>query len=640
MVGDFIKLDRNESHIYSIAELKYCPLTEAELKGGHLVPTLKMVCFEFVAHNSFEEETKSPGPEDCVPREHIKLPFQKELSAGQPFEKVTVTQQVDGHEAYYVSREWDGVSFAPYNLPQPNFTLPEVEQGESLLYQTFHNNNLPHLNPAIIIGLPHVWVEVFIDSFKPYEKNRSTTGVYIGFSNVRSKYKYNRRQMYTLMLLPPHVPLFEALAPLRRDLGILESGIIVDLHPKGSGEAKQVRVTGAVSMLISDHVQACANSCHMGNQAKKNCRMCMADRSQRFETSRQILDFTQSRCLGQAAAVVEQINLTLGAEPSAAKVKSTRSLYGVTTGPLPLGNYVDPFRQSIPCIGHCLDLGLMSRILAFTMKRLTLANLGEFNTRLKSMDTPRGWVKLTPYTAKLKGRLGEPMKTSRKLALCAFYLLEGLVESDLLALVTSLLDVRASLMQRGHTDGTIALVNIIYVFVCCFCFFNFSSFWQQTQEKVRQWVGMARDIHQKYNGDGLTLDVPNIHLLVEAAMRSLPLIGDLRSAMTNRYEAMHQANIHRIGDVSYTTGSNPENFAIQQSVFDDALRFVMNGGRWGPGLEFVAAKGLRERIALTFDNKVFNFICIQSCNQPSIHSLTRDWSNAFKINPCFLIGKL
>jgi hypothetical protein len=93
-----------------------------------------MVCFEFVSHNSFEEETKCPGPEDCAPNEYIKMPFQKELNAGAQFDKVKVTQIVGHEDAYYVSREWDGANFAPYSVPQPNFTLPEVEQGWSLAF--------------------------------------------------------------------------------------------------------------------------------------------------------------------------------------------------------------------------------------------------------------------------------------------------------------------------------------------------------------------------------------------------------------------------------------------------------------------------------------------------------------------------
>ncbi len=114
-------------------------------------------------------------------------------------------------------------------------------------------------------------------------------------------------------------------------------------------------------------------------------------------------------------------------------------------------------------------------------------------------------------------------------------------------------------------------------------------------------------MHEKYRESGLNLDVPNLHLLVESALRALPMIGDLRSALTNRYEAMHQINKQRISTVSFTTGSNPENFAIREAINDEAIQFVLDGGRWGPGLEFVASRAMRSRITSTLEYKVYCF---------------------------------
>jgi hypothetical protein len=100
----------------------------------------------------------------------------------------------------------------------------------------------------------------------------------------------------------------------------------------------------------------------------------------------------------------------------------------------------------------------------------------------------------------------------------------------------------------------------------------------------------------EYKDDGLNLDVPNLHLLTEISLRSLPALRNMRCCLTNRYESAHQVNKHRIRSVAYALGSKPENFAIHEAVVDDALDFVARGGRWGPNLEHGASKELIERV--------------------------------------------
>jgi hypothetical protein len=111
------------------------------------------------------------------------------------------------------------------------------------------------------------------------------------------------------------------------------------------------------------------------------------------------------------------------------------------------------------------------------------------------------------------------------------------------------------------------------------------------QDVCREWVTQAVAIHQKYNADGLNLDLPNFHLLIEIALRCLPVLRDMRIAMTNRFESIHRIHKESISQVSYCVGSAPENYAIRQYVANEAHSFVRRGGRWGPNLSHVGGPG-------------------------------------------------
>ncbi len=308
-----------------------------------------------------------------------------------------------------------------------------------------------------LLGGYFFWIEVFIDSFAGYAfRKRSTTGVYASFSNIRSRYRSNRDNIYTLMLLPPRVSLYEALAPLRRDLHILERGLDVMLFD--GQRSRSVRVWGAVSVLVADHVQACHNCNHLGNTANKNCRFCFIDKEERMMFDTSILSFQMTRTLPQMDAVREQMSLEIGANTSASALRQVKTKYGVSLDPLPFGSIVDPFQLSFPCVGHALDLGLMCTLLTFLLNKLNTANHITFVGRMKALNYPRGWTKLSPYTKKLTGKLSEPMKIIRKLSMFSYMLFTGLVPNDILNLTMGLLRLRGWIMQRGHDADSIQRV--------------------------------------------------------------------------------------------------------------------------------------------------------------------------------------
>ena len=292
--------------------------------------------------------------------------------------------------------------------------------------------------------------------------NRSTSGVYMSVSNIRNKYKYSRRHMYTLMLLPPHVSLREALQPLRRDLNLLEAGVKMEMFQGDGKEAKVVTVHGAISMLIGDHVQACANCCHLGNNANKNCRMCMTDKADRMHCSPTILEHSMTRCISQSRAIINQMNFQIGRGASASRIKQVYGFYGIYPSPLPFDDLVDPYRQSFPCVGHCLDLGLLGKLITFMLTNLSSAHTNIFQCRVKCIEYPRGWTRLPPFVSKLKGKLTEPMKVMRKLGMHAYQLFCGIAPTDVLDLTLDLVHLRNMILAEGHDQDTIADVSYEY----------------------------------------------------------------------------------------------------------------------------------------------------------------------------------
>ncbi len=301
-----------------------------------------------------------------------------------------------------------------------------------------------------------------MDAFNGYDlKNRSTTSVSMSISNIRSKYKYDKKYIQTLMLLPPYVDLYEALAPVRRDLAELERGIMVSVHPDAHGEVKVIRVVGAASILLGDHVQACENCSHLGNHANLNCRSCLMNKAERFEFGPRILNFDMTRNSFQRSAILVQVARQSGPFPSANRLRELRTMYGISTGPLPFGDLLDPYLQSFHCVGHAVDLGLMSRLIAYGISRLNPASLNVLVARMSNMEYPRSWKRLPAFKSKLVGRLGQPMVVTKKLGLSGYYLFTGLIPNDLLALINELLEVRAHIMRLNHTDATIARVGIL-----------------------------------------------------------------------------------------------------------------------------------------------------------------------------------
>ncbi len=83
----------------------------------------------------------------------------------------------------------------------------------------------------------------------------------------------------------------------------------------------------------------------------------------------------------------------------------------------------------------------------------------------------------------------------------------------------------------------------------------------------------------------LQLDLPNTHLLIETVLRYLPMLMNMRPALTNHHEVHHQMKKKFIQQVKVLDGSSPENFAMKESIERLAFRHGLEGALWGDDLK-------------------------------------------------------
>ena len=105
---------------------------------------------------------------------------------------------------------------------------------------------------AITAGQVFIWLNIYIDKFATSgAHNKSTEAVYASIANVDSKFAGSQEFIWTLMLLQPGCDLFEALAPVRRDLVALqERGLLCYDSVKHVNARIQVRPRRGASLCV------------------------------------------------------------------------------------------------------------------------------------------------------------------------------------------------------------------------------------------------------------------------------------------------------------------------------------------------------------------------------------------------------
>ena len=304
-----------------------------------------------------------------------------------------------------------------------------------------------------------MWIEVFIDSFGSFStRDRSTTGVYISFSNILREHKHHREHVHTAMLISPNVKLSDALTPLRRDLKLLERGITV--KKAENGRVMDVDVKGGVSLIITDHVEACVVCRHMGNNATMNSRECWCTKVDRTNFSTSILDHTMTRRRAQTNLVVKEMNKKFKDQTESFK-RVERTKTGLYPVPCSFGGVdVDPHIQCVADVDHMMDLGLVKVMLTFITTNLTAKQHQIVDVRVKSFEFPRGWAKIEISAA---SKATHPITHMSKLLILSVYLFKGVVDDALYALLLDMIHLRGTLMQPFHNDSSIDEVT------CCIC---------------------------------------------------------------------------------------------------------------------------------------------------------------------------
>jgi hypothetical protein len=251
-------------------------------------------------------------------------------------------------------------------------------------------------------GEPFFWIEVYTDGFETFStRSRSATGLYVGFTNLKRAHRYNEDHIHTLMLLPPGIELNEALAEFTKDTQRLTAGIDIPMYPDG----RVSRIKAAIAFLVGDHPQQCHNCSHLGNNSVKNCRFCMVNKVARTKFDLGILDWQNTRSSAQSDAIRTQMQHEFGDQPSQSKKEVIRRQYGIREQLPVLHGLVDPHRQGLICVGHCIDLGLLSRLVEAMVGQVEAEDtLQIVESRLNAFPYPREWSRVTSKLLCLKGR--------------------------------------------------------------------------------------------------------------------------------------------------------------------------------------------------------------------------------------------
>ena len=235
------------------------------------------------------------------------------------------------------------------------------------------------------------WVELFIDSFGVHStRNNSITGVYISFSNIVRAAKHLQENIHTVMLIPPNVPLLDAVKPVRNDLIALYKGFHACKYEEN--KVMDVEVKGAISVNIGDHPQACEISRHLGIPANMNCRICWVPIDKRSTYSSKLFDHQYTRRRVQTDLIIQQMSEELEKKNTKKHLEEMQTKTGIRYQECPLHAVeVDPHIQCFLDFDHFFDLGLCMRLFNFISNSMTSQQQEEMHVRLNCMQMLRGW---------------------------------------------------------------------------------------------------------------------------------------------------------------------------------------------------------------------------------------------------------
>ena len=111
------------------------------------------------------------------------------------------------------------------------------------------------------------------------------------------------------------------------------------------------------------------------------------------------------------------------------KKKAVRKIYGIYEQPSMFADITNPFMQTIPCIGHFIDLSILLRLIDAMLSQVCSNNQSRniFQGQLLSLELPRQWTRIKINLLSVRGKRQRYMHFVRKIGLLNSLLFDGLV---------------------------------------------------------------------------------------------------------------------------------------------------------------------------------------------------------------------
>lgn len=296
------------------------------------------------------------------------------------------------------------------------------------------------------------WLAIFADGFKD-ERGRSPVGVYAHGLNIRSGMRSLDAFKMKICVIPPGVDLFEALAPLRRDLALFERGFVW-WDPISH---KTRNLVGRVAVMPADLMQLYTNVRHGGNACTWNCPNCLIHVQDRGDTHLDIRGVVLERtgelvdmCVKQAEEEVDawrQLDTHKRfpqGEISASRFDKIRTKYALSKlTPPPFGrNALDECRLGLRDPDHLWLYGIflcMHNHMFYEC--MNVPARGRFIARCRDFPCLAGHARLNvPWKIENRKKWGRGISMSlyRQLTFVGVTAYKGLVPPDIYALYVRL----------------------------------------------------------------------------------------------------------------------------------------------------------------------------------------------------------
>ena len=257
-----------------------------------------------------------------------------------------------------------------------------------------------------------------------------------------------------MSLIPPNVDDYDALKLLREDVKALQNGFTIFHQEKECF----LRIVGAISLIIADHVEACKLTRHLGNAALKNGRECWTSIQSRIDTQLDFTSFNMTRRRAQTDIVVRQTTIRYLANPNKSNLKNLQKSTGIRMGKCPFeGLEVDPHLQTVTDLDHMFDLGIVKTLLDHIVTKLTTSEKELCATRLRYFPSPPGWNSIKMPFEKVAKKF-QPISFMRKYLIVAQYVYKGLITNALFDLLNKTIELRGYLYASSHNSDSILKV--------------------------------------------------------------------------------------------------------------------------------------------------------------------------------------